>query len=68
MSGWLFALILASVITILSVITEKNQNRQINLYAAKTFIICFVVVYFGWTFLMQECDVIQEINTGDPPF
>ena len=67
MQGWLFALILSSVITVLSVITEKN-NKKLNLFAAKTFLISFVSIYCGWTFLIAECDVIQEIDTGDPPF
>lgn len=67
MQGWLFALILSCIITVLSVITEKN-NKKLNLFAAKTFLISFIVIYCGWTFLIEECDVIKEIDTGDPPF
>ena len=69
MQGWLFALILSSVITVLSVITEKN-NKKLNLFAAKTFLISFVSIYCGWTFLISEatyskvkndsCDILQS--------
>lgn len=69
MSGWMLSLILAAVISFLATIAESNDPKKDKAsYAIKIFVISFLTIYFGWAFLSQDCDVTQEINTGEPPF
>ncbi len=65
----MISLILSSIIAVLSSLMESNDpNKNKMSYAIKIFIVSFLVIYFGWMFLVPDFDVQQEIITGEPPF
>lgn len=69
MSGWLFSLLLSSIITVLASLMESNDPKKNKVsYAIKIFIISFLVIYFGWMFAIPDGDINHEIITGEPPF
>lgn len=69
MSGWLFSLLLSSIITVLASLMESNDPKKNKVsYAIKIFIISFLVIYFGWMFAIPDADINHEISTGEPPF
>lgn len=65
----MISLLLASIITILASLMESNDPKKNKTsYAIKIFIISFLVIYFGWMFIVPDIDINHEIITGEPPF
>lgn len=67
MSPFFIALIITSVITVVSLIVFRVRKEQQSSFALKLFAISFVSV-FGGLYFLQSKQGYPEIETGDADF
>lgn len=66
MSSFLGVLLISFIITILLVLFETDDKKDKTSYGIKVFIISFITIYFGLSFIND--DIKHQISTGEPPF
>lgn len=70
MNGFIFALIVSSIITVCLFVTKHTENNEPNnSYGMKVFIISFLIVFVCHSYLMAgDSAFTQDIDVGEPPF
>lgn len=69
MNTFFTALVLSAIITTISLFINNNKSENFNssVFALKTYITSFIVIYVGLLYLYQK-DSTPEIEIGEPGF
>ena len=68
MSPFFIALIISSVITVVTLVVYKVKKEHQSSFALKMFAISFVSIFCGLYFLQPNKPSYPEIETGDADF